>query len=116
MDASKIGSRIKQFRVRQGLTQGQVAEYLELSRSQISHIEKGKRNIELEKLERLANLFGVELAAFFNEDEASQATELAFAFRSDDLNQSDLDQIAKFKKIVMNHLKMKRLINELESE
>lgn len=112
MDLKKVGSRIKKFRDRQGLTQEQVGNYLDLSRSQISLVENGERTIDLEKLEKLANLFGVDLAVFFAEDEDQVSTELAFAFRSDDICQSDLEQIARFKKIVKNHQKMKRLKNE----
>lgn len=113
MNTERIGKRVQEFRKRQGLTQDVLADYLDLSRSQISHIENGERKIELDKLESLANLFGIKLATFFSEDEEALETELAFAFRSDDISQEDLQEIAEFKRIVMNHQKMKKLLNEL---
>lgn len=115
MDLQRVGNRIKQFRKRQGLTQEQVASYLDLSRPQISLIESGERSIDLNKLEKLANLFGINLAVFISEDEMQLSTELAFAFRSDDVNESDLEKIAQFKRIVKNHQKMKKLVDELEN-
>lgn len=112
MDNELIGQRIKKFRDRQGLSQEQVASYLGMSsRSQISLIENGKKPIDLEKLEKLANLFGVNLGVFVSENEKKFTTELAFAFRTDEVNESDLEEIADFKKIVLNHQKMKRLAN-----
>lgn len=116
MDSKIIGGKIKRFRKRQGLTQDHLADYLGLDRSTISLIEKGERTIDMDKLEKLANLFGVELSVFFSDDDSMFETDLAFAFRTDQLEQSDLEEIANFKRIVKNHQKMKRLLGEYEKE
>lgn len=116
MDSKKVGNKIKAFRERQGLSQDHLADYLNLSRVTISMIESGDRTIDMEKLERLANLFGVELSVFFSDDEGKFETELAFAFRTEQIESSDLEEIANFKRIVKNHQKMKRLLGEYEEK
>ena len=116
MDSKIIGEKIKRFRKRQGLTQDHLADYLELDRSTISLIEKGERTIDMDRLEKLANLCGVELSVFFSDDDAMFETHLAFAFRTDQIEQSDLEEIANFKRIVKNHQKMKRLLGEYEKK
>lgn len=42
---SELGDKVKLLRNRKGLKQDDLAEALELSRSQISNLESGRRNI-----------------------------------------------------------------------
>jgi len=103
-----IGTNIAKVRKVQGLTQDDIASYLGLSRVQVSHYERGERNISVTDLNKLSELFGVELSELLEEDLHLQNLNLAFAFRSDD-SKSDFEQIASFKKVVMNYLKMERI-------
>ena len=50
-----IGERIKRLRKQGGLKQDDLAMVLNLSRSQVSNLEKGRRNISIKQLE----LFGI---------------------------------------------------------
>jgi hypothetical protein len=63
-------------------------------------------------LEKAADLFGCELHFFFEESEATDDMILASAFRLDDLSESDLHEIMRFKDIVISYLKMERLLKE----
>ena len=103
-----IGNNIAKIRRAQGLTQDNLASYLGLSRVQISHYERGERDISVTDLNKLSDLFGVELSELLEEDLKIQNLNLAFAFRSEN-SKSDLEQIASFKKVVMNYLKMERI-------
>lgn len=103
-----IGDNIAKIRKVQGLTQDNLASYLGVSRVQISHYERGAREISVTELNKLSDLFGVELSDLLEEDLDIQNLNLAFAFRSDN-SESDLEQIASFKKVVMNYLKMERI-------
>jgi transcriptional regulator with XRE-family HTH domain len=107
-----IGYNILQYRTLTDLTQQQIADYLGVTRELISLIEKGKREISLSNLNKLANLFGTELEDLLEEDMQMANTKLAFAFRSEE-TEEDLEQIAAFKKIVLNYLKMDSLRNDL---
>lgn len=109
---STIGINIVNLRNSQGLTQEHLASYLGVSREQISHYERGERRISVTKLNKLADLFGIELSELFEENIELQNLNLAFAFRSEN-TESDLEHIASFKKVVLNYLKMERLENAL---
>ncbi|PWD98774.1 helix-turn-helix domain-containing protein [Marinilabilia rubra] len=107
-----IGKNIANLRNIQGLTQDNLAAYLGVSRVQISHYERGERDISVTELNKLADLFGVELSDLLEENLEMQKLNLAFAFRSKN-TESDLEYIASFKKVVRNYLKMERLENAL---
>ena len=50
---SELGDKVKLLRNRRGLKQDDLAEVLELSRSQISNLESGRRNLSLKQLDKL---------------------------------------------------------------
>lgn len=106
-----VGNNIAKLRKTLALTQENLALYLGVSRVQISHYERGERDISVTEMNKLADLFGVELSDLLEEDDDLQKMNLAFAFRSAN-SESDLDNIAFFKRVVLNYLKMQR-INEL---
>jgi len=107
-----IGKNIQQYRIILGLNQQQLGDYLGVTRELISFIEAGKREISLSNLNKLADLFGIELEDLLEEDKQIADTKLAFAFRSDE-TEEDLSQIADFKRIVLNYLKMESLKSDL---
>jgi len=107
-----IGINIHKYRSLQCLTQQQIADFLGVTRELISLIESGKRDISVSNLNRLADLFGVELTDLLEEDENIQKVNLALAFRAGD-SEIDLENIASFRRIVLNYLKMERLKNEI---
>lgn len=61
---SGLGDKVKLLRNRRGLKQDDLAEVLELSRSQISNLESGRRNLSLKQLEKLCEYFQVDMSYF----------------------------------------------------
>ncbi len=108
---SYIGSNICEYRSLQKLSQQQIAEYLGVTREFISLIESGKRDISINNLTKLADLFGIELSDLIEEDNEVQDINLALAFRAND-SSVDLESIASFKRIVLNYMKIESLRNE----
>lgn len=108
-----IGKNLKAFRNFNRFTQEQVANFLGLKdhRSTYSNYESGDRETPLEVLEMCANLYGCDLSMFFEEDEASAKDMLVCAFRVDDISPSDMGEIAEFKNIVKNYLKLNSLLD-----
>ncbi len=104
-----IGNVLKQFRERMGLTQAVVADFLEIKRELLSYYENDTREAPIGILEKLAHLYGVELADFFEENENLMQANIAFAFRAENLTNEDLAQIASFRKIIKNHFKVLEL-------
>lgn len=61
---SELGDKVKLLRNRRGLKQDDLAKVLELSRSQISNLESGRRNLSLKQLEKLCEYFQVDMSYF----------------------------------------------------
>ena len=96
-----------------GLTQEDLAQFLDIQREYIAYYEAGKRSIPSAHLSKLASLFCINEYDFYEADLQHQQVNISFAFRADELNQQDLMSIARFKKIVRNYLDMKKaLTNE----
>lgn len=78
----------------------------------ISYYENGEREIPMVHLDKLANLFGVDISTLMEENPENLKSDLAFAFRADGLSTADMQEIANFKKVVKNFLKMTQIENE----
>lgn len=63
----KIGLRIRQLRQEQNLSQEAFADVCELDRTYISSIEKGRRNVSIVNLEKIANALNINLSTLFND-------------------------------------------------
>lgn len=107
-----LSRNLKLLRTANGMTQEQVAGFLNIGRSAYSNYEDGRREPPIEILEKFANLMGCDLATLYEEDEQAVNSELICAFRSDNLLQQDMEEIASFKRLVLSYLKMERLLND----
>jgi transcriptional regulator with XRE-family HTH domain len=58
-DKKGIAARLRWARAQAGLSQGQVAQRMGVHRPTISQIEAGERNVRIDELDRLAELYGV---------------------------------------------------------
>lgn len=57
MDRHLLGKRLREARIRSGLTQEQTAENINVSTTYIGLVERGERSVTLEKLVLLAQCF-----------------------------------------------------------
>jgi len=105
-----IGNNIRSYREINGFTQDTVANFLGVKREMISYYENGAREIPLDVLNRLSDLYGVDLADFFEVDEKFAKENVACAFRTDGFENEDLETIAQFKAVVKNYCKMNNLL------
>ena len=55
----KLGSNMKKVRAKKKLSQGALAQLLEVDKGYISNIESGNKNPTLATIQRLANALGV---------------------------------------------------------
>lgn len=109
-----IGRNIKFYRENGGFSQENVASFLKVKREMISYYETGTREVPLEILDRLSDLFGIDVAGFLEEDEKEVKENLICAFRTDGIAENDLESIAQFKAIVKNYLKLTKLMHSYE--
>lgn len=105
-----VGRNLKALREANGYTQEQVANFLDIGRSAYANYEAGERETPMETMERASELFGCELALLFDEDEQAVKNMLVCAFRADNLKVNDMKEVAAFKNIVLNYMKMERLM------
>lgn len=101
-----IGDNIKSYRKTLGFTQNDLAKFLKVSGTMITYYEQGTRDINMDNLQKLANLFNIELSDLLEENEHIINLNSAVAFKKDSLTKNDLSAIAEFRKIVKNYIKL----------
>ena len=102
----KSANNLKAFREASGFTQDRVASFLFIERGALANYELGTRETPLPVLIRLSNLYGVDIADFYETDPEKVKDALICSFRTDNLSKEDLDDIANFKDVVKAYLKM----------
>lgn len=107
-----IGENIRKYREYNSLTQKDLADFLECSREMISYYENGSRMPKVELLNKMSDLFGIELYELLEESSNIVDENIVLAFRREDRNIDDYNEIASFKKIIKNYMKMERLAAE----
>ncbi|MBR0272130.1 MAG: helix-turn-helix transcriptional regulator [Methanobrevibacter sp.] len=100
-------SRLKQLRKNHGFSQKQVSNYLGIDQSNLSKIERDKRNLNLDLLDKLCLLYNCSPEYILGESDEYNAPKIAFRI---DKN-VDLNVIAKINE-TMNYLKLLRELNE----
>lgn len=63
----KLGSRIKELRLQNNLSQEKLAELADLDRTYIPGIEAGKRNVSLEVIEKIAKAFSMSISELLSD-------------------------------------------------
>jgi len=97
---SAVGKKINLLRKESSLNQDLLSKYLNVDQSYISKVESGERELSLEKLEKLADLFCVEIKYFHEEDFENPRNSISF--RTKNLNSEVLESVAKINKIMKN--------------
>ena len=108
-----IGENIKILRERMGLSQTNIAQFLNVGQSLISKVEKGERNISSDMLEKIACLFGVTVEDL--ENGKIEASNLSFAFRASGLTVDDMNAISAINRIALNTELMGGLLKEVNT-
>lgn len=108
---SHIGQRIHTYRKKLGLTQRQIADYLNVDQALISKIENGERNITVSMLERLCDLFFCSIDDIVSPNNAhlNGMQRTSIAFRAQKIDSSSLAPLAAVGRVVRNLDKMTRL-------
>ena len=105
-----IYEKLRMMREEAGLRQGQIADYLGVTQTFISKVATGERNLTVDQLESIVNLYGYSLAAFA--DMEQDVHPIRFAFRAQDVSQDDLRSIADIGKIAINSRFMAKVLED----
>lgn len=109
---STVGSNLRSLRKDMGLSQKNVAAYLGVDQSLVSKFEAGERAISADMLNKLSALFCCPVSRIVTPD--AGRPRLAFAFRANGLDGSDLRTLAVINKIALNQSHMDRLAGGAE--
>ena len=94
---SELGEKVKLLRKRRNLKQDDLAEVLGLSRSQISNLEKGRRNLSLKQLEKLCEYFKADMSFFLMTETTDSCMDLidkaGVLFKSKELSDSQKEDL-----------------------
>lgn len=107
-----ISANIKRLRESSKFTQDQVSQFLGIGRSAYANYETGDRELPLDVMERLADLYGCDMFLLYEQDADVVKNMLTTAFRVDNLSTEDMKQIADFKSVVKSYLKMDMLLEK----
>jgi transcriptional regulator with XRE-family HTH domain len=103
-EAVEIGERLRRSREYLGLSQEEVADYMEISRPAISNVEAGKRKVSSEELRRFSRLYRRPYEYFLGETEEIVDDETVGAlFRTtQELSDGDREQVLRFAQFLKN--------------
>jgi len=107
-----IARNIKKLREASNFTQENVASFLGINRSAYSNYELGTRELPLDCMEKLADLYGCDAYMLYENDVDVIENMLATAFRVDNLSPADMKQVAAFKRVVKNSLMMDLMLSK----
>jgi len=96
-DRKALGERLRSAREYLGLSQGDVAEFLSLSRPAVTNMEAGNRKVSADELARLARLYHRPYEYFMGEaTEGEDVTTAALYRATRDLGDRDREQLLRF--------------------
>ena len=105
----KIGARLKKLREDSNYTQGQIANYLGINQGQLSKIENGNRNLNLDLLDKICSLYGCSHKYILLKSDEHIIPKVTF--RNSE-NFVDLNVVAKMNRIIENLKFLRSLDNE----
>lgn len=99
VDRQQLGARLREARVYLGLSQDEVAKYLDIPRTALSHIETGQRRIDVLELKKVAVLYKRPVAYLTGDDQSEEGLpeEVAHLARAAaGLSGSDREELGRF--------------------
>lgn len=92
-NVSKLGKKLKELRKNKKVSQQVIADYFGVTRGTVSNWEIGRREPDLETLEKLAKFYGVNLNYFQSEDIQDDILDLLARtnkiFKNENVTESD---------------------------
>jgi transcriptional regulator with XRE-family HTH domain len=102
-----VAMNLKTLRETAGYTQREVAELLEIERGAYANYEsESPRLMPFILMKKTCDLYGILVSDLIKDNSEKVGDEFIYAFRVNAKNQSDQKEIANFKKVIRNYLKM----------
>lgn len=108
MKKTNLGEQIKDLRLKHSYTQKDISDFLGVDQSLISKFESGERNISVDILEKLGDLYCCDLV----DVSAPTRSDINIAFRAKNISTADMKTIQIVNRIVLNSIFMADLLKE----
>ena len=110
-----IGRRLQSARKKAGFTQEQVGKYLDVPREYVSYYETGSRPIDMLSIDKLADLYGYDIAYFLNPNGTEDYQNVSSAYRlinqpTEGLSTQTLEVVARARRLALNISKLNKLL------
>lgn len=94
---SDLGGKLKLLRTKRCITQDDLAQFLDLSKGQVSNLENGRRNLSLRQLEKICEFFKVDMSYFFMVETSDSCLDLIekarILFNSNELSSEEKEDL-----------------------
>lgn len=105
-----IIEKLKVLRETSKYSQTQVASFLGVDQTTLSKIESGDRKLSVAQAEKLALLYGFDIASLRKTESISSPVRISF--RANEIDEKDLADMAQMNQILINLKLMNNLIGE----
>jgi transcriptional regulator with XRE-family HTH domain len=101
--AREIGMLIREMRKAAGMSQMKLAEKIGVSYQQVQKYEKGASKLSVPRLLQIAEVFGVPVTTFLEDNKVSKVTEAQVAFSN--INEDEAKLLMLFRRLKRKKLK-----------
>ena len=112
----KVNEKIRQLRELNQLSQEEMAEKLHLSKSGYVKIEKGERGLDLIKLEKIADIFQMELSDLLDRNMICLINENSHHYNNNHNNYNDQELNFEIEKINLTIQHLQELLVQKDKE
>jgi len=110
MSLEAVGKNLRNARRSLGMTQEEVSSALAISRSAISLIESGRRQVSSSELAQLANLYHKTISELFDPEAVPTPDGFAMMFRAEEVSKEDRIQIAEFQDLCKRYSALEKRV------
>lgn len=104
-----VGERIKYFRIKNGLSQENLALQAEINPAFLGHLERGLKNPTIKTLEKITHALGISLAEFFEPNtEITDEKQAALTHIYNQIKDLPLESVNKISIILQNVLTLEK--------
>ncbi|WP_147351119.1 helix-turn-helix domain-containing protein [Megamonas funiformis] len=97
VDFMTLGQRIKEERIKQGISMNKLAKSVGIAQSGLSDLEAGKRQVSFETAIKLIEALGFKPNEFFSNKQPAQSPEIIQLIKSvEKLTPEQIEQLTKF--------------------
>lgn len=108
MEKAFLGEQLKKLRTKFGYTQADISSLLDVDQSLISKYESGERQVSVDTLEKLGDLYCCDLV--HTPPVVSPAIQVAF--RANSIDASNMKAVQAVNRVVLNSVFMAELLRE----